>query len=143
VRVSSLSINETIQELNRLFAEEVEAAMRYLFLFNAVRGLDRLLVEARLRQGFQETIHHAEIIAQKIRALGAVPQMDINISCPPEPLSARDALRLAVTFEEATLEAYQDVLRNVQGDVPLEEFLRNQIAIEAQHVAELKELLVE
>ena len=35
----------------------------------------------------------------------------------------------------------EDVLRKVAGDVPLEEFIRSQIAVESDHVAEIKELL--
>ncbi|MBU0641459.1 MAG: ferritin-like domain-containing protein [Planctomycetes bacterium] len=137
----NLSTEDIIQEFNRLFAEEIEAAMRYLHLLNAVRGLDRLIVEPKLRQGFQETTQHAEIIAQKIRALGGIPKLEISISCPAEPLTAKEALNIALTFEEAALEAYQDMLRRVEGDVPLEEFIRSQVASESAHVAEIKELL--
>jgi len=139
--VPELSDEAIVQELNRLFAEEVEAATRYLHLRSAVRGLDRLLVERVLQDGFRETIEHAEIIAQKIRALGSVPKLDIQVSCPSEPLSAREALRQALIFEEAALDGYQEVLRRVEGNVPLEEFIRQQIAIESEHVAQLKELL--
>ncbi|MCG3125549.1 MAG: hypothetical protein CHACPFDD_00373 [Phycisphaerae bacterium] len=134
---------EVIAELNRLFAEEIEAAVRYLHLANAVRGLERLSVEPVLKAGFQETIQHAEIIARKIRSLGGVPQTDIQVSCPAEPLTGRDAIRQALTVEEAALEAYHDVLRRVSGDVSLDEFVRAQIAIESEHVAELRELLAE
>lgn len=141
--MARLTVTEIVAELNRIFAEEVEAAARYLHLAAAVRGIDRLLVERILREGFQETAQHAEVIAQKIRALGQVPRLDIRVSCPAEPLSARDALRQALTFEEAALECYQDLLRKVEGDVPLEEFVRSQIAVEAEHVAQLKELLAE
>jgi len=139
--VSRLTPDEVALELNRIFAEEVEAAMRYLHLANSVRGMGRLVVEKVLKEGFHETIQHAEIIAQKIRALGRVPALELNVSCPAEPLSGREALRLALTFEEAALEAYQDMLRRVEGDIPLEEFIRTQIAVESAHVAELKELL--
>ena len=141
--MSRLTPDEIVQELNRMFAEEVEAATRYLHLRSAVRGLDRLLVERVLNEGVEETIRHAQIIAQKIRALGAVPRLEIKVSCPATPLSAREALRQALTFEEAALEAYQDLLRRVEGDIPLEEFIRAQIALESEHVAQLKELLAE
>lgn len=139
---ASLSTDELAEELNRVFAEEIEAAMRYLHLANAVRGLDRLTVEPILKRGFSETIQHAEVIAQKIRALGHVPRVELQIACPGEPVTARESLRIALTFEEAALEAYQDLLRRVEGDVPMEEFIRSQIALESAHVAELKELLV-
>ena len=110
---------------------------------NAVRGLDRLLVERVLKEGFEETIQHAEVIAQKIRSLGHVPRLEISVACPAEPLSAREALRQALTFEEEALECYRDLLRRVEGDVPLEEFIRSQIAVESEHVAQLRELLAE
>lgn len=134
---------EIVNELNRVFAEEIEAATRYLHLSAAVRGLDRLLIEKVLREGVEETIQHAEIIARKIRALGHVPRLEIKVSCPAEPLTAREALRQAVTFEEAALECYQDLLRKVEGDIALEEFVRGQIAVESEHVAQLRELLAE
>lgn len=137
------SDESVIGELNRLYAEEVEASIRYLHLCAAVRGLDRLLVERVLKDGITETLEHAEVIAQKIRSLGHVPRLDIKVSCPGTPLSAREALREALTFEEAALEAYQDVLRRVEGDIPLEEFIRSQIATESEHVAQLRELLAE
>lgn len=139
--MSALSTVEVVAELNRLFAEEVEASLRYLQLSNAVRGLERRLIEPVLKEGLAETLQHAEIIAQKIRSLGHVPRLEISVSLPAEPLTAREALRHALTVEEAALEAYHDALRRVQGNVAIEEFIRSQIGIESAHVAELRELL--
>lgn len=139
--VKAPSQSEIIADLNHLFAEEVEAAIRYLHLANAVRGLDRLSVEPVLKAGFQETIQHAGVIARKIRSLGHVPTLEVSVACPPDPLTGAEALRQALTVEEAALEAYHDVLRRVEGDVSLEEFVRAQIGLESEHVAELRELL--
>ena len=141
--MSSLSKAELVQELNRLFAEEVEAALRYLHLSHAVRGIHHLVVGPLLKRGFDETIEHAEVIAHKIRELGAVPRLTVNLELRPATVDAKEALELALTVEEAALEAYQDTLRRVEGDIPLEEFIRSQIAVESQHVGELKQLLVE
>lgn len=141
--MARLSTSEIVAELNRIFAEEVEAATRYLHLANAVRGMDRLIVERVLKAGFQETIEHAEVIARKIRALGHVPRLEISVQCPATPMTGREALRQALTFEEAALECYQDILRRVEGDVLLEEFIRSQIAVESEHVAQLRELLAD
>jgi bacterioferritin (cytochrome b1) len=140
---SSLSQSEVIGELNRLFAEEVEAALRYLHLSNAVRGVQHLVVGPVMEKGFQETIEHAQVIARKIRALGAVPRLSVHIALESAPLDAHEALEMALTFEEAALEAYQDSLRKVEGDIPLEEFIRSQIATESEHVADLRQLLVQ
>ncbi len=141
--MSALSRNEVVAELNRLFAEEVEASLRYLHLSHAVRGIDHLVVGPVLTKAFQETVEHAEVIAHKIRALGAVPSLNVNLALGPESVDARQALELALTFEEAALEAYQDALRRVEGNVPLEEFIRSQIVVESEHVAELRQLLVD
>ncbi len=141
--MGSLSRDEVIQELNRLFAEEVEASLRYLHLSHAVRGIHHLVIGPVLTKAFQETMAHAEVIAHKIRALGAVPHLQVNVSLPPESLDAKQALETALTFEEAALEAYQEALRKIEGDVPLEEFIRAQISMEAEHVAELRQLLMD
>ena len=141
--MSSLSQKEVISELNRLFAEEIDAALRYLHLTNALRGTDHLIVSPVLKQSFDDTIAHAGVIARKIRALGAVPELQLEISLPPDTMTGQEALQTALTFEEAALEAYQDCLRRVEGDIALEEFIRSQIATESEHVAELKQLLVE
>lgn len=141
--MSNLSPEEVVQELNRLFAEEVEAALRYLHLSYSIRGTDYLVVGPVLKEGLRETLQHAEVLAHKIRALGSVPQLKLDISLPPEAFDGQEALQMALTVEEAALEAYQDTLRRVEGDIPLEEFIRSQIVTESEHVAELKQLLVE
>lgn len=134
---------DLVAELNRLFAEEVEAALRYLHLQSAVRGLDRLLVGPVLKEGFAETIEHAEVIAKKIRTLGGVPSLRVSLQLEPTPVDGKQALEMALMFEEAALEAYQDCLRRVSGaDVAIEEFIRSQIAVESEHVAELKQILM-
>ena len=139
--MASLTPAELVDELNVVYAEETEAAIRYLHLLSAIRGMDRLSVEPILKQAFDETIQHAQIIGQKIRALGAVPKLHVELDLPPEPLTGRQAVEIALTFEEAALDAYRDMLSRVDGDVVIEEFVRAQIAAESQHVAELKELL--
>lgn len=141
--MARLTVDEIVSELNRVFAEEVEAATRYLHLRSAVRGMDRLLVDGILKEGFEETIQHANVIAQKIRALGRIPTLEIHVTCPSTPLTAKEALRQALIFEEAALECYQDLLRKVEGELPLEEFVRTQIAVESEHVAQLRELLAD
>ena len=141
--MSKPTTEEVISDLNRLFAEEVEAAVRYLHLTHAVRGLSRLMVEKVLQDGFKETIQHADVIARKIRSLGHVPKLEISVSCPSEPLSGEAAIRQALTVEEAALEAYQDFLRKTEGDAALEEFVKEQIGVESEHVAELRELLAD
>ncbi|MCA8962038.1 MAG: ferritin-like domain-containing protein [Planctomycetes bacterium] len=136
---------DSIERLNGLLAEELEAGLRYFHLSMTVRGMDRLLVKDVLLENMQETIDHARAVAEKILQLGGVPKLDIKLELPAEKTSAQEALRTAVTVERAALEAYRELLETAeaQGDLIVEEFARAQVAIESEHVAELELLLEE
>jgi bacterioferritin len=135
---------EALRTLRELFAEEVEAAIRYLHLAVTVKGLDRLVVQKTLLEGMRETLQHAQSVAEKILQAGGVPKLEIRIDIPGELSSGTDAVRTALEFEEAALDGYRDLLANVQGkNTMLEEFARAQIAIESRHVADLQLLLKE
>ena len=86
-----------------------------------------------------EFAKHGESVLHRLQDLRRLDPL----GGPNQPLNGREALREALIFEEAALEGYQDLLKKVEGDVPLEEFVRAQIALEYQHVAQLKELLAE
>ena len=138
-----MATKENIQNLNELFAEEIEAAIRYLHLSVTVKGLDRLLVHKVLLEYMQKTLDHARSVADKIVHLGGIPSLDLKLNLPPQKTTATDAVRTALTFEQAGLAAYRDLLENIVDDVPLEEFVRAQVGLESQHVAELSLLLEE
>ncbi|MBN2492328.1 MAG: ferritin-like domain-containing protein [Planctomycetes bacterium] len=134
---------EQMQALNELFAEEIEAAIRYLHLAVTVKGLDRLLVQKVLLANMRETIEHAQTIANKIVQLGGVPSLELRLSLAPRKASGAEAIRTALAFEHAALDAYRELLDTIHDDVPLEEFIRKQVEVEAQHAAELSLLLEE
>jgi bacterioferritin len=132
---------DIIRNLNELFAEEVEAAMRYLHLAATLKGLDRLIVRETLLQSMQETLEHAQTIAAKIIQLGGVPRAKLQLELPAEMQSASEAIRTALAFEQAALDGYRELLEKAGNDVVLEEFVRAQIAIESEHVSQLYLLL--
>lgn len=134
---------ENIKLLNELFAEEIEAGIRYLHLAATVKGLDRLLVHKTLLEHMQETFQHAQAIADKILQMGGVPGLELRLSLPPQKTSAAEAIRTALAFEQAALDGYRELLEKVKDNVELEEFIREQISVESQHVAELALLLEE
>lgn len=136
---------ETLKRLNELFAEEIEAALRYLHLSVTVKGLGRLIVRETLVQNMQETLEHAQTLGERILHLGGVPALDLRVRVSPDKVSAEDAIRTAKEFEQAALDAYRELLDQVERDpvenVAIGEFLREQVALEARHVAELDVLL--
>ena len=135
--------SDSMKRLNELFAEEVEASIRYLHLAVTVKGLERLSVREVLFENMKETLEHAQAIADKILQMGGVPRLDLRLSLAPEKTTGAEAIRTALTVEKAALDAYREFLEEVgDSDVVLEEFLRVQVALESEHVAQL-ELLVE
>ena len=121
---------DAIRTLNELFAEEVEAAIRYLHLAVTVKGLDRIQVQPILLEGLRETLQHAQEVAECIMQHGGAPGLDLRIALEPELATGNEALRTA-------LDSIGD------ADIALEEFLRAQVAVESKHVADLRILLKE
>ncbi|MFQ5655365.1 MAG: ferritin-like domain-containing protein [Planctomycetota bacterium] len=142
-----MSREESLRRLNELFAEEIEAGIRYLLLAVTVRGLERITVQSILLDNMKETLDHAQQVAEKILQLGGNPSLDLRLSLPPEKPTGVDAVRTALIFEQAALDAYRELLEKVSrdgdDDVVLEEFLRAQVALESEHVAGLELLLEE
>lgn len=136
---------EHLERLNELMAEELEAGLRYLHLAMTLKGLDRLLVRDILMENMRETFEHAQSVGEKMLQLGGCPKIDIQLKLAPEKTSAPEALRTAVTVERAALDAYRDLLEEVESsderNVVLEEFLRAQVALESEHVSDLELLL--
>ncbi len=135
--------DEILQSLNGLFAEEVEAAIRYLYLAATVKGIDRAVLRKTLMEGIDETLEHAQTIAEKIIQLGGKPKLKVRAELEDGLVSGRDAIRTALAFEQAALDAYRELLDKVEDDVALEEFVRAQIATESEHVSQLYMLLDE
>jgi len=132
---------EVVEELNRLMAEEAEAFLRYFHLRYRLRGTERLAAEPFFDTALRETLEHAEAIAKKIRALGETPQLEIRLSLGGGRLRLQEALAEALEFERQALEAYMEFLPRVVGDPLLEDFIRQQIAVETEHVQDIAMLL--
>jgi bacterioferritin (cytochrome b1) len=127
-----------VDELNRLMAEEAEACLRYFHMRFRLRDEDRAAAEKFLDEAVKETLEHAASIARQIRALGHIPTLRVNLSLGGGPIRLEAALSEALDVEQQALEAYQDCLPRAAGDRALEEFIRNQVAIETEHVGEIR-----
>ena len=130
-----------IERLHEVLAEEVEAAVRYLHLAMSVKGLDRLLVRDKLFEGMQETLEHAQMISERLVHMGVNPRIRLNVDLESTKVTGAEAIQNAVAVEEQALDAYRELLDQIEDDIALEEFVRAQISVETQHVADLRLLL--
>lgn len=143
--MSDYSRENALNRLNELLAEELEASIRYLHLSTLVQGIDRLVIQKVLQENHEETVEHAQQVSEKIIQVGGIPQPKINLELTGGKCTGIEALQTALLFEQAALDAYKDFLEVVEGsgDVILEEFARQQVAVESEHVSELQMLLGE
>jgi bacterioferritin (cytochrome b1) len=132
---------ELIDELNGLMAEELEAFLRYFQMRYRLRGVDRLAAEKFFDEGMKETLEHAEAIAKRIRSLGHNPEINIKLTVGGGPIKLPEALAETLAVEQQALDAYKDFLPHVEGNAILEDFIRQQIAVETEHVQEISQLL--
>ena len=130
---------DVVEDLNRLMAEEAEACLRYFQMRFRLRGKGRLAAEKFFEGALKETLEHADAIAQQIRSLGHIPTLHIDLSLSGGPMRPEEALAEALEVEQQALDAYQEFLPRVAGHPVLEDFIRNQIAVETEHVQEILE----
>ena len=132
---------DVVEDLNRLMAEELEAYLRYFQLRFRLRGTDLLTAQVFFEKAMEETQEHAEAIAKHIRALGHTPHVNIKLEVSGGPIRLKDALQEALVFEQQALDAYKEFLPRVVGNTGLEDFIRQQIATESEHVQEIAMLV--
>ena len=143
--MSEYSREVALSRLNELLAEELEASIRYVHLGTLVQGIDRLVIQKVLQENHEETVEHDQQVSEKILQVGGTPKPKINLELTGEKCTGIEALQTALLFEQAALDAYKEFLEVVEGsgDVVLEEFARQQVALESEHVSELQMLLGE
>ncbi len=142
---SMMHREEALRRLNELLSEELEASIRYLHLSMMVHGIDRLIVQKILQENHEETLEHAQQVGEKILQLGGNPSPRIRVEVEGRRFTGQEAIAEALIFEKAALEGYRELLERIDGsgDVVLEEFARQQVAVESEHVSQLQMLLVE
>ncbi|MCG3180593.1 MAG: hypothetical protein BIFFINMI_02955 [Phycisphaerae bacterium] len=139
----SCTQTELVDELNRMLAEEVEASLRYMHLMMVIHPQEERIMTL-LNEAYDETIEHAQMVGERIREVGGLPRLDIRLGLPGEPIPPREALAQVLTFEEAALEGYQELLDRVRkagGDAEMIEFLSKQVELETEHVEMFRNLL--
>lgn len=138
---ASADRRDTVDELNRLMAEEAEACLRYFQMRFRLREKDYRAAEQFFEEAIKETMEHATSIAQQIRALGHIPTLHINLSLGGGPIRLETALAEALDVEQQALDAYKDFLPRVAGDPVLEDFIRRQVTVETEHVQEIRDFV--
>ena len=131
-----------IQSLNRILELELAGVVKYTHYAFMVQGPYRLSVVTWLRSQANESLTHAEAVGEHITSLGEHPTLKISDLLETHKHSTEDILNECLEHEREAIKAYYELLEAVNGEsIMLEEYARNQIAMEEMHEAELKKML--
>jgi bacterioferritin len=128
--------------LNRILELELAGVVRYLHYSFMIFGHHRIPICAWLRQQSTESTAHAILAGEHITTLGGHPSLRIGDLLETHKHTVDDILREAVEHEREGLAEYRKLLEITAGrSIMLEEYARDQIAAEEQHIAEIGKMM--
>jgi bacterioferritin len=131
---------DVLTRLDQILEAELSGVVRYLHYSFMVFGPNRIPITKWFRDHALEGFDHAVIIGEKITALGGHPSVKVLPVPETNKHNVLEILKEGLEFEKASLRAYTDLLAEAQGDVALEELVRELIKTETAHVEEVEKM---
>ena len=132
---------KVIESLNRILELELAGVVRYMHYSFMVFGHSRIPIVAWLRSQATESEAHAVLAGEHITALGGHPSLKIGALLETHKHNINDILTEAHDHEQVGLDEYRNLLQIVRDkSIMLEEYARDQIAAEEQHLAEIRKM---
>jgi bacterioferritin len=140
-------VNETdkqsaISVLNKIMELELAGVVRYVHYSLMVYGYGRIPIVSWLKGNADESMAHAHKAGEFVTMLGGHPSLKIGPLLETHQHDIGDILRESLEQEKSTLAAYYELLKLVEGkSVSLEEYAREMILLEEQHMDEVNKML--
>lgn len=137
--------NEKIVEvINAILEAELAGVVRYTHYSLMVYGYNRIPIVKWLRDQATESLDHAHIAGEHVTTLGGHPSLKIGKLIETHKHSIRDIMLESLEHEKAQLENLFELLKLVTGkSVYLEEYAREMIVEEENHISEVIKMLRE
>ena len=140
---AELTQEKFLEGLNVDLAHEYAAVIAYRTYASQVQGQWRMELRNFFESEIPDELGHAQILADKIVALGGTP---VTTPAPVKPgRDAREMLRNALEDEIETIDRY--VLRRKQaeecGEISIKVQLENLIVDESQHRDDIRRMLMD
>lgn len=117
--------DKVVQLLNRILELELAGVVRYTHYSLMVFGYNRIPIIGWLRDQASESLLHAGKAGELITHLGGHPSLSIGPLLETHNHDIGDILRESLEHEGIALQAYRDLLAEVEGkSVMLEEYAR-------------------
>ncbi|HEY3136544.1 MAG TPA: ferritin-like domain-containing protein [Blastocatellia bacterium] len=131
---------KVVAHLDKILEGELSGVVRYLHYSFMVFGPNRIPITKWFRDHALEGLNHAVIIGEKITALGGHPSIKVQPVPETNKHNVLEILKEGMAFEKASLSQYLGLLSEVEGDVSLEELIRQLIREETEHIEEVEKM---
>ena len=128
--------------LNKILEYEMAGMVRYTHYSLMTYGYNRIPIVSWLRAQATESLAHAQAAGELITQFGEHPSLAIGPLVETHKHDVGDILREAMQHERDTLALYHKLLAQAEGNsVMLEEYAREMIRTEEQHLGEVDKML--
>jgi len=131
-----------LNQLNRILELELAGVIRYTHYSFMVNGFGRIPIVSWLRGQADESMLHAHEAGELITQLDGDPSLQVGDLLTTVTHDTGKILEESLSHEQEAIDAYQDLLKLVQGrSVLLEEYASRMVADETRHVGDVKKML--
>jgi bacterioferritin len=128
--------------LNKIMEYELAGTVRYTHYSLMTYGYNRIPIVSWLRGQATESLAHATAAGELITQLGEHPSLGIGPLLETHKHDIGDILRESLHHEREALELYYKLLEQVKDkSVQIEEYAREMILQEEQHLGEVDKML--
>ncbi len=127
--------------LNKILEYELAGTVRYTHYSLMTYGYGRIPIVSWLRSQATEALTHAQAAGELITQLGEHPSLAIGPLLETHKHDIGDILRESLAHERETLALYHKLLEQAGGSILIEEFARQMIFQEEQHIGEVDKML--
>ncbi len=136
--------SKIIEILNVILEAELAGVVRYTHYSLMIYGYHRIPIVKWLRDQATESLGHANIAGEHITTLGGHPSLKIGKLVETHKHTLKDILTESLDHEKAQLQNLFQLLKLVEGkSVYLEEYAREMIVEEENHISEVVKMLRE
>jgi bacterioferritin len=132
---------EILGMLNEILEMELSGVTRYLHYALMVRGPGRIPITQFFKDQAAEALTHATIIGEKITSLGGHPSLKVAAVKETNKHSTEELLEESLEAEKSAIALYKKVLPHTEGDIALEELIREFVRTESEHVESVYKML--
>jgi bacterioferritin len=137
-----IDTERVIANLNAILELELAGVVRYVHYSLMVFGHARIPIIGWMRNQATEGMNHASMAGEHITSLGGHPSLKIGPLVETHKHDIGQILHEVLDHERATLRAYYSLIDLVRDtSVWLEEYAREQIQLEEQHIAEVEKMM--